>query len=105
MVPLLDGMLGAEVPALTWFGAFISILGVGMLESSGSPPCVGVVSRLSIVTFDDKDIRAKILRILCHFKWLAKVHCLYTFSPQTTSGWRSFELLKCCVFWCPYAED
>lgn len=40
VVPLLDGMLGAKVPALTWFGALMSILGVGMLESSGSPPSV-----------------------------------------------------------------
>ncbi|KAF9674001.1 hypothetical protein SADUNF_Sadunf10G0082400 [Salix dunnii] len=41
MVPLLDGMLGAIVPAYTWFGALMSIVGVAMLESSGSPPCVG----------------------------------------------------------------
>lgn len=49
MVPLLDGMLGAEVPSLTWFGAVVSILGVAMLESSGSPPCVGVVSLFSLL--------------------------------------------------------
>ena len=42
MVPLLDGMLGAVVPARTWFAALMSILGVAMLESSGSPPCVSV---------------------------------------------------------------
>ncbi|KAF9592427.1 hypothetical protein IFM89_014917 [Coptis chinensis] len=41
VVPLLDGMLGAKVPALTWLGAFMSVLGVAMLETSGSPPCVG----------------------------------------------------------------
>ena len=41
MVPLLDGMLGAIVPAYTWFGALMSIVGVAMLESSGSPPSVG----------------------------------------------------------------
>lgn len=40
MVPLLDGMLGAVIPARTWFGALMSILGVAMLETSGSPPCV-----------------------------------------------------------------
>ncbi|GMY18288.1 putative transporter [Fagus crenata] len=52
LVPLLDGMFGAEVPALTWFGAVISILGVGMLESSGSPPCVGdLLNLLSAVFF------------------------------------------------------
>lgn len=43
MVPLLDGMLGAIVPAQTWFGALMSILGVAMLESSGSPPNVCIM--------------------------------------------------------------
>uniref|UniRef100_A0A5B6YQQ3 EamA domain-containing protein n=1 Tax=Davidia involucrata TaxID=16924 RepID=A0A5B6YQQ3_DAVIN len=52
VVPLLDGMLGAVVPARTWFGALMSILGVGMLESSGSPPCVGdLLNFLSAVFF------------------------------------------------------
>ncbi|MFS7959459.1 putative EamA domain-containing protein [Helianthus anomalus] len=41
VVPLIDGMLGAVVPASTWFGALMSIVGVGMMECSGSPPCVG----------------------------------------------------------------
>ncbi|XP_076895524.1 uncharacterized protein LOC143548171 isoform X1 [Bidens hawaiensis] len=41
VVPLIDGMLGAVIPARTWFGALMSIIGVGMLECSGSPPCVG----------------------------------------------------------------
>lgn len=40
MVPLIDGMLGAVIPARTWFGALMSIIGVGMLECSGSSPCV-----------------------------------------------------------------
>ena len=42
MVPLLAGILGSKIPARTWFGALMSIVGVGMLESSGSPPCVSV---------------------------------------------------------------
>ncbi|KAJ4974987.1 hypothetical protein NE237_008161 [Protea cynaroides] len=41
VVPLLDGLLGATVPARTWFGALMSIVGITMLESSGSPPSVG----------------------------------------------------------------
>ncbi|KAE8022867.1 hypothetical protein FH972_008628 [Carpinus fangiana] len=41
VVPLLDGMLGAKVPSLIWFGALMSIVGVALLESSGSPPSVG----------------------------------------------------------------
>ncbi|XP_029127222.1 uncharacterized protein LOC109798993 isoform X2 [Cajanus cajan] len=52
VVPLLDGMLGAVVPARTWFGALMSIVGVGMLECSGSPPCVGdLLNFLSAVFF------------------------------------------------------
>ncbi|KAL2347652.1 hypothetical protein Fmac_001652 [Flemingia macrophylla] len=52
VVPVLDGMLGAVVPARTWFGALMSIVGVGMLESSGSPPCVGdLLNFLSAVFF------------------------------------------------------
>lgn len=43
MVPLLDGMLGAVVPAYTWVGALLSVVGVAMLESSGSPPSVSAV--------------------------------------------------------------
>ncbi|KAL0380869.1 UNVERIFIED_CONTAM: hypothetical protein Sangu_0151200 [Sesamum angustifolium] len=38
VVPLIDGMLGSAIPARTWFGALMSIVGVAMLESSGSPP-------------------------------------------------------------------
>jgi hypothetical protein len=44
VVPLLDGMLGAKVPSLIWFGALMSIIGVALLESSGSPPSVSVLS-------------------------------------------------------------
>ncbi|XP_048319238.2 uncharacterized protein LOC125418780 [Ziziphus jujuba] len=52
VVPLLDGMLGAIVPARTWFGALMSIIGVAMLESSGSPPSVGdLLNFLSAVFF------------------------------------------------------
>lgn len=48
IVPLLDGMLGAIVPAHTWFGALMSIVGVGMLESSGSPPSVSCFTLFKI---------------------------------------------------------
>ncbi|XP_027362756.1 uncharacterized protein LOC113870361 [Abrus precatorius] len=52
VVPLLDGLFGAVVPTRTWFGALMSIVGVGMLESSGSPPCVGdLLNFLSAVFF------------------------------------------------------
>ncbi|XP_031251151.1 uncharacterized protein LOC116109038 [Pistacia vera] len=52
VVPLLDSMLGAIVPAWTWFGAVMSVVGVAMLESSGSPPSVGdLLNFLSAVFF------------------------------------------------------
>ncbi|XP_002526034.2 uncharacterized protein LOC8258205 isoform X1 [Ricinus communis] len=52
LVPLLDGMLGAVVPARTWFGALMSIIGVAMLEFSGSPPNIGdLLNFLSAVFF------------------------------------------------------
>ncbi|KAL3654490.1 hypothetical protein CASFOL_004171 [Castilleja foliolosa] len=52
VVPLIDGMLGSIVPARTWFGALMSIIGVAMLESSGSPPCIGdLLNFLSAVSF------------------------------------------------------
>lgn len=40
VVPMLESMLGAIVPARTWFGVMMSVLGVAMLECSGSPPTV-----------------------------------------------------------------
>ncbi|XP_057765927.1 uncharacterized protein LOC130986511 [Salvia miltiorrhiza] len=52
VVPLIDGMLGSKIPAYTWFGALASIVGVAMLESSGSPPCIGdLLNFLSAVSF------------------------------------------------------
>ncbi|KAL5815482.1 hypothetical protein ACOSQ4_026123 [Xanthoceras sorbifolium] len=52
VVPLLDGMLGAIVPARTWFGILMSALGVGILECSGSPPNVGdLLNFLSAIFF------------------------------------------------------
>ncbi|KAL5748786.1 hypothetical protein ACOSQ2_026083 [Xanthoceras sorbifolium] len=52
VIPLLDGMLGAIVPARTWFGILMSALGVGILECSGSPPNVGdLLNFLSAIFF------------------------------------------------------
>ncbi|KAI9390059.1 hypothetical protein POPTR_008G130950v4 [Populus trichocarpa] len=52
VVPLLDGMLGATVPAHTWFGALMSIGGLAILESSGSPPSIGdLLNFLTVVFF------------------------------------------------------
>ncbi|XP_072973033.1 uncharacterized protein [Typha angustifolia] len=52
VVPLIDGMFGATIPPLIWSGAFFSLVGVAMLESGGSPPCVGdFLTFLSTVFF------------------------------------------------------
>lgn len=51
VVPLIDGMFGATVPAHTWFGALMSLMGVMMLESSGSPPSVGDILNISSAVF------------------------------------------------------
>jgi hypothetical protein len=50
IVPFLDGLVGAEVPAYTWFGAVLSLLGVAMLELSGSPPCVSWIIYMDRLT-------------------------------------------------------
>ncbi|KAA8541351.1 hypothetical protein F0562_025330 [Nyssa sinensis] len=52
VVPLLQSMLGSIVPARTWFGILMSVLGVAMLECSGSPPNVGdLLNFLSAIFF------------------------------------------------------
>ncbi|KAG2535869.1 hypothetical protein PVAP13_9NG142100 [Panicum virgatum] len=52
VVPLIDGLLGASIPKLTWFGAIVSLIGIGLLECGGSLPCVGdVLNFLSAVFF------------------------------------------------------
>ncbi|XP_047333548.1 uncharacterized protein LOC124937078 [Impatiens glandulifera] len=52
VVPILDGMLGAIIPSRTWFGVLMSVLGITMLESSGSPPSVGdLLNFLSAIFF------------------------------------------------------
>ncbi|XP_062232848.1 uncharacterized protein LOC133930188, partial [Phragmites australis] len=52
IAPFLDGLLGAEVPAYTWFRAFLSLVGIAMLELSSSPPCVGgLLNLLSAFSF------------------------------------------------------
>jgi len=42
VVPLIDGLLGASIPKLTWFGAIVSLIGIGLLECGGSLPCVSI---------------------------------------------------------------
>ncbi|XP_039127318.1 uncharacterized protein LOC120263469 isoform X2 [Dioscorea cayenensis subsp. rotundata] len=52
LVPLLNGMFGRTVHAFTWFGAIVSLIGIGMLECTGSPPNVGdALNLLSAMSF------------------------------------------------------
>lgn len=51
VVPLIDGMFGATVPTITWTGALTSLVGVGILESAGSPPCVGDILNIMSAVF------------------------------------------------------
>ncbi|OEL37023.1 hypothetical protein BAE44_0001958 [Dichanthelium oligosanthes] len=55
VVPLIDGLLGASIPKPTWFGAIVSLLGIGLLACGGSPPCVLVVAFSSVLWFMFKD--------------------------------------------------
>uniref|UniRef100_A0A803N2W1 EamA domain-containing protein n=1 Tax=Chenopodium quinoa TaxID=63459 RepID=A0A803N2W1_CHEQI len=60
VVPLLDGMFGSVIPPLTWFGAIMSVVGVAMLESTGSPPDVGdLFNILSAVFFGINMLRTE----------------------------------------------
>ncbi|XP_044960484.1 uncharacterized protein LOC123411579 isoform X3 [Hordeum vulgare subsp. vulgare] len=77
IVPFLDGILGAEIPAYTWLGAFLSVLGVGILELSGSPPCVGdLLTLLSAFCFGIHMLRTEhISRKMKKENFLALVGC------------------------------
>ncbi|KAM7479645.1 hypothetical protein LguiA_027858 [Lonicera macranthoides] len=60
VVPMLESMLGAIVPARTWFGIMMSVLGVAMLECSGSPPTVGdLLNFLSAIFFGIHTLRTE----------------------------------------------
>ncbi|KAJ7101579.1 hypothetical protein O6H91_12G087100 [Diphasiastrum complanatum] len=41
VVPIISGILGVKIPKITWAAAAVSLLGVGLLESSGSNVSVG----------------------------------------------------------------
>lgn len=44
---MIDGLAGAKVPAITWYGALLSLMGIAMLERCGSSVCVSVAPCLS----------------------------------------------------------
>ncbi|KAK6127635.1 hypothetical protein DH2020_038614 [Rehmannia glutinosa] len=47
VIPVLESMLGELVPARTWFGILMSVLGISMLECSGSPPNIAAMRDVS----------------------------------------------------------
>ncbi|KAJ0976052.1 hypothetical protein J5N97_018017 [Dioscorea zingiberensis] len=51
VVPMIDGMFGAKVPAITWSGALVSLIGIAMLERCGSSACVGDILNLMSAVF------------------------------------------------------
>ncbi|KAL2478897.1 uncharacterized protein Fot_47911 [Forsythia ovata] len=60
VIPLLESMLGAIVPARTWFGIFMSVVGIAMFECSGSPPNIGdLFNFLSAIFFGIHTLRTE----------------------------------------------
>lgn len=59
VVPLLESILGTIVPARTWFGAFMSVLGLGMLECSGTPNVGDLLNFLSAIFFGIHTLRTE----------------------------------------------
>ncbi|KAG8388031.1 hypothetical protein BUALT_Bualt02G0082900 [Buddleja alternifolia] len=60
VIPMLESMLGEVVPARTWFGILMSVIGICMLECSGSPPNIGdLFNFLSAVFFGIHTLRTE----------------------------------------------
>lgn len=60
VIPLFESVFGAIVPARTWFGILMSVLGISMLECCGSPPNVGdLFNFLSAIFFGIHTLRTE----------------------------------------------
>ncbi|GFQ08623.1 uncharacterized transporter af_0788 [Phtheirospermum japonicum] len=60
VIPMLECMLGETVPARTWFGILMSVIGISMLECSGSPPNIGdLFNFLSAIFFGIHTLRTE----------------------------------------------
>lgn len=60
VIPLLESLLGETVPARTWFGILMSVVGISMLECSGSPPNIGdLFNFLSAIFFGIHTLRTE----------------------------------------------
>ncbi|KAH7654766.1 Multidrug resistance efflux transporter EmrE domain-containing protein [Dioscorea alata] len=60
VVPMIDGLAGAKVPAITWYGALLSLMGVAMLECCGSSVCVGdALNLMSAIFFGIHTLRTE----------------------------------------------
>ncbi|KZV56493.1 hypothetical protein F511_22301 [Dorcoceras hygrometricum] len=60
IIPVLESVLGVMIPARTWFGILMSVLGISMLECCGSPPKIGdLFNFLSAIFFGIHTLRTK----------------------------------------------
>ncbi|KAL3640727.1 hypothetical protein CASFOL_015695 [Castilleja foliolosa] len=60
VIPMLESMLGETIPARTWFGILMSLIGIFMLECSGSPPNIGdLFNFLSAIFFGIHTLRTE----------------------------------------------
>lgn len=60
VIPLLESVFGVIVPARTWFGILMSVLGISMLECCGSAPSVGdLFNFLSAIFFGIHTLRTE----------------------------------------------
>jgi len=67
VVPLLDGLFGARISKITWFGATTALIGIGLLEYSGSSITIGDFwSLLSAIFFGIHMLRTE------HFSRITK---------------------------------
>ncbi|KQK18639.1 uncharacterized protein LOC100835286 [Brachypodium distachyon] len=102
IVPLLDGILGAEIPIYTWLGALLSMVGVGILELSGSPPCVGdLLTLLSAFCFAIHMLRTEhISRNMKKDNFLALVGCqVLVLALVSAASFIVKRLLQSMVHW------
>lgn len=56
VVPLLAGLSGAKISKITWIAAATALVGVGILESSGSPFAVSLSRRSLIESFFSTEV-------------------------------------------------
>ena len=83
VVPLLAGLSGRGIKALTWASAIVALVGVGLLEQGGAPPSVGDVwSLLSAIFFG---IQASVLLNLANMPYAVMFGAFERMIPESFS--------------------